>query len=80
MRTISIHVAKNHLSRIVDKAAAGEEIIITRAGRPVARLVPLVRVAAAPRVLGLGKGRFELPDEFDKLNATTIREMFEVGN
>ena len=47
MQTVNIHEAKTHLSRFVDQAAAGEEIIIARAGKPVARLVPLVPVACA---------------------------------
>jgi prevent-host-death family protein len=79
MQTINIHEAKTHLSRFVDQAAAGEEIIIARAGKPVARLAPLVPVAPAPRALGLGKDRFVLPQGFDELNADEIREMFEAG-
>ncbi len=79
MQTINIHEAKTHLSRFVDRAAAGEEIIIARAGKPVARLAPLAPVIAAPRTLGLGKGRFQLPEGFDGLNAGEIQEMFEAG-
>jgi prevent-host-death family protein len=79
MQTINIHEAKTHLSRFVDQAAAGEEIIIARAGKPVARLAPLAPVAVVPRTLGLGKGRFELPAGFDEMNAAEIREMFEAG-
>lgn len=79
MQTINIHEAKTHLSRFVDQAAAGEEIIIARAGKPVARLAPLTPVAGAPRTLGLGKGRFVLPEGFDDLNAGEIQEMFEAG-
>jgi prevent-host-death family protein len=79
MQTINIHEAKTHLSRFVDQVAAGEEIIIARAGKPVARLVPLAPVATAPRTLGLGAGRFVLPAGFDDLNAAEIREMFEAG-
>ena len=40
MRTVNVHEAKKHFSRLVDLAAAGEEIIIAKAGKPVARLVP----------------------------------------
>ena len=79
MQTVNIHEAKTHLSRFVDQAAAGEEIIIARAGKPVARLAPLLPVARAPRVLGLGKGKFSLPDGFDEMNAAEIQGMFEVG-
>ncbi len=41
MRSVNIHEAKTHLSRLVEQAAAGEEIIIAKAGRPVAKLVPI---------------------------------------
>ncbi len=79
MQTVNIHEAKTHLSRFVDQAAAGEEIVIARAGKPVARLVPLAPVAAVPRTLGLGKGRFVFPEGLDDLNAGDIQEMFEAG-
>lgn len=78
MPTVNIHEAKTHLSRFVDQAAAGEEIIIARAGKPVARLTPLAP-ASQPRRLGLGKGRFSLPAGFDDIGADEIRGMFEAG-
>ncbi|MDP1536772.1 MAG: type II toxin-antitoxin system prevent-host-death family antitoxin [Burkholderiales bacterium] len=79
MQTINIHEAKTHLSRFVDQAAAGEEIIIARAGKPVARLVSLVAATAASRTLGLGKGKFFLPEGFDTMSAAEIQGMFEAG-
>lgn len=80
MQTVNIHEAKTHLSRFVDQAAAGEEILIARAGKPIARLVPLESNDDKPRVLGLGKGRFTLPDNFSRLNEDAIQSMFETGN
>jgi prevent-host-death family protein len=62
METYNIHAAKTQLSRLVDSAAAGQEVVIARAGRPVAKLVPL---APAERVLGLLAGKIEVPDDFD---------------
>lgn len=79
MQTVNIHEAKTHLSRFVDQAAAGEEIIIARAGKPVARLAPLLPAASVPRELGLGKGQFTLPEGFDEMNAAQIQDMFEAG-
>lgn len=79
MQTINIHEAKTHLSRFVDQAAAGEEIVIARAGKPVARLAPLVTATSLPRTLGLGKGKFSLPEGFDAMNASEIEGMFETG-
>ncbi len=63
--TVNIYDAKTQLSRLVDRAAAGEEILIARAGKPAARLVPLE--GAAPREPGLLKG-LVIPDSlFDPL-------------
>lgn len=76
MQSVNIHEAKTHLSRFVDLAAAGEEIIIARAGKPVARLVAL-ETLGQPRKLGLGRGRFNLPENFDALAIEEIRIMFE---
>lgn len=79
MRTVNIHEAKTHLSRFVDQAAAGEEILIARAGKPVARLVALASDQNQPRKLGLGKGRFTLPEGFDRMHDEAIQRMFEAG-
>jgi prevent-host-death family protein len=79
MSTVNIHEAKTHFSRIVEQAEAGEEILIARAGKPVARLVSLVSAAPIPRKLGLGKKHFTFPTNFDNLNAGEITAMFEQG-
>jgi prevent-host-death family protein len=79
MQTVNIHEAKTHLSRFVDQAAAGEEILIARAGKPVARLVSLASTERKPRTLGLGKGLFALPENFSSLHADEIQRMFEDG-
>lgn len=64
MQTINIHEAKTHLSRLLEQVAGGEEILIAKAGRPIARLVPL---EASPKKcrLGLLKGKLNVPDDFD---------------
>jgi prevent-host-death family protein len=63
-RFVNIHEAKTHLSRLVERVEAGEEITLARAGRPVARLVPYVR-PAKPRTPGLWKGKLTLADDWD---------------
>jgi prevent-host-death family protein len=64
MLTVNIHEAKTQLSRLIESVEAGEEVVIARAGKPVARLVPLA--AERPRRrLGLMKGRLTVPDDFD---------------
>lgn len=66
MQTVNIHAAKTHLSRLVDAAASGEEILIARAGKPVARLVSLEEAPARPRRrLGRLAGRLSVPADFD---------------
>ena len=66
MQPVNIHAAKTHLSRLIDEAAAGNEIVIARAGKPVAKLVPLIPSPAKPkRVLGMLAGRMAVPADFD---------------
>ncbi len=64
MATVNVHQAKTHLSRLLRRVAAGEEIIIAKAGRPVARLVPF-RERRENRRLGTEKGRIVVADDFD---------------
>lgn len=61
---INIHDAKTHLSRLVEQAAADKEIVIAKAGRPMARLVPLLPVPK-PKKFGLLQGKIEIPVDFD---------------
>ncbi|WP_428394682.1 type II toxin-antitoxin system Phd/YefM family antitoxin [Lichenicoccus sp.] len=77
MQTVNIHAAKIQLSRLVEQAAAGEEIIIALAGRPLARLVPLTGAAAGQkRVLGVLSGELQVPAESDTLPIDML-EVFE---
>ncbi len=62
-KSVGVHEAKTHLSRLLERVTAGEEISITRRGEEVARLVPAAR--QRPRRLGVDAGRFEVPDDFD---------------
>lgn len=66
--TIQVNVleAKTQLSRLLDRAEAGEDVIIARAGHPVARLVPiLAEPLQSPRVLGVLKGKGWMAEDFD---------------
>lgn len=78
MRTVNIHAAKTHLSRLVEDAAGGEEIIIAKSGKPVARLCPLAEPKQR-RVLGRLRGKVVVPDDFDTLDEEEIRKLFEDG-
>ncbi|MFQ5760378.1 MAG: type II toxin-antitoxin system Phd/YefM family antitoxin [Acidiferrobacterales bacterium] len=64
MVKINIHEAKTHLSRYVEEAAQGKEIIIAKAGKPIARIAPLVP-AKTRRKLGLLNGKARIPDDFN---------------
>jgi prevent-host-death family protein len=61
---VNIHEAKTHLSRLVERVEAGEEVVIARAGRPVARLIPF-RQRTEPRRPGAWRGRVQLASDFD---------------
>lgn len=74
MRTVNIHTAKTQLSRLIEAAAAGEEIIIAKAGRPIAQLVPLADTPGA-RALGV----LRLGDESARLGNHVLQvEAFAV--
>jgi prevent-host-death family protein len=65
---VNMHEAKTHLSKYVEKALAGEEVILARAGEPVVALVPVAALAGEKRnnvILGVMAGAFEVPDHFD---------------
>ena len=59
LETVNVHEAKTHLSRLLERVESGEEIVIARAGKPIARLVPLVPLGPpAPRTLfGRDRGK-----------------------
>ncbi len=76
MDAVNIHDAKTHFSRLIDQVADGHEVVIARAGRPVARLVPYVQ-PRLPRRLGLMAGQFSVPDDFDALGADEVVRLFE---
>lgn len=73
---ISVYDAKTNLSRLLDRAASGEEIVITRNGRPVAKLVAASPVRA-PRKLGTLKGRIRIRKTFDAPLPDEVVDAFE---
>lgn len=75
---VNVHAAKTQLSRLIDRAAAGEEIVIARAGKPVARLAALAD-APVPRKPGLLKGRIWMAKDFDAPLPRELLEAFYAG-
>ena len=77
MRTVNIHEAKTHLSRLVDRAANGEPFIIAKAGKPLVKVVPLdASTEKKSRRLGFMEGAFKVPDDFDTMFEKEIEEEF----
>ena len=73
---VNVHEAKTHLSALLARVQSGEEIIIAKAGRPVARLMPLP-ATAGPRVFGTGKGQIWISEDFDAPLPDEILDEFE---
>lgn len=75
--TVNIHEAKTHLSRLVERAANGETVVIAKAGKPIAKLVPLEKpgVDTSKRLGGL-RGQLTIPDDFKGFMKDDIEEMF----
>jgi prevent-host-death family protein len=79
VRTINIHEAKTHLSRLVDKAAKGESFVIAKSGKPLVKVVPLGAPAPAKKKrLGFMSGQFTVPDDFDRMGQKEIEQMFGI--
>lgn len=79
MQIVNIHEAKTHLSRFVEQAAVGEEIIIAKAGKPLAKLVPLDSPQAR-RQLGIFKGKLNVPEDFDAPLPDEVLAAFSEGS
>jgi prevent-host-death family protein len=81
MRTVNIHEAKTHLSRLVEEAAKGEPFIIAKAGRPLVKVTPL----DAPTGIDVKRfdfmaGEIDVPDDFDEMGRKEIERLFTSGN
>ncbi|MBS1137300.1 MAG: prevent-host-death family protein [Proteobacteria bacterium] len=76
METVNIYEAKTHLSKLVDKAASGEDVIIGRSGKPVARLTALAP-GRHPIRFGLLKGKVKVADDFDAPLPDAVVAAFE---
>lgn len=71
----NIHEAKTHFSKLLQRALAGEEVIISRAGQPIAKIVPIGD--RAPRRFGMDRGVFEVPEDFDASLPDAVLDTFE---
>ncbi|MBW2263657.1 MAG: type II toxin-antitoxin system Phd/YefM family antitoxin [Deltaproteobacteria bacterium] len=76
MTKVNVHEAKTHLSRLLERVEAGEEIVIARAGKPVARLLPFDE-GQPPRVPGTGREEIRIGDDFDDDLPDDLLDMFD---
>lgn len=74
MQIFNIHEAKTNLSKLIEKTSKGEEVVIAKAGKPVAKLTGY-KEAMKPRKLGLLKGKIFVPDDFNEEDEE-INKMF----
>ncbi|HEX7245466.1 MAG TPA: type II toxin-antitoxin system prevent-host-death family antitoxin [Solirubrobacterales bacterium] len=74
--SVNMHEAKTQLSRLVARVEGGEQIVITRAGKPAAKLVPVSLVKPGKRKLGGWEGKFDVPspEEWAEMKRETARE------
>ena len=73
---VNIHEAKTHFSKLLARVMRGEEIVIAKAGKPVARLVPERPPAPARRVPGIDKGKLKIADDFDQMSKAELDDWY----
>jgi prevent-host-death family protein len=78
MRTVNIHEAKTHLSRLIEDAANGESFVIAKSGKPMVKVTAIHPPTPKSRI-GFLDGQFTIPDDFDTLHREEIIRLFE-GN
>ena len=77
MRTVNIHEAKTHLSRLIEQATKGEPFIIAKAGTPVAKVTALNSPESGQiKRVGFMQGAFKVPDDFDRMGEADIEQLF----
>lgn len=80
MKTVNIHEAKTHLSKLVDEASNGEPFVIAKAGKPMVKVVALnAPTGAEVKRLGFLAGQIAVPDDFDRMGEEEIEGMFGGG-
>jgi prevent-host-death family protein len=78
MSKFNVHQAKTHLSSLLQRVEMGEEVVIARAGKPVAKLVPYTE--SRRPVFGMDEGRFTVPDDFDAPLPDEVLRLFHGGD
>jgi prevent-host-death family protein len=77
MKSVNIHEAKTHLSKLVEQAAQGEPFLIAKAGKPMVKVMAIdAPVGKKIRRMGFMKGKISVPDNFDSMFEKEIEQMF----
>jgi prevent-host-death family protein len=80
MKTVNIHEAKTHLSKLVEEASKGEAFVIAKASKPVVKVTALnAPTGAQIRRLGFMAGQISVPDDFDRMGQEEIKRIFGGG-
>ena len=78
MEITNVQQAKTHLSRLLEEVQGGKEVVIGKAGKPIAKLVPIER-DTSPRELGGWEGKVRMADDFDTLPPEVLKQFYEGG-
>jgi prevent-host-death family protein len=73
---VNIHEAKTHFSKLLAKVSAGEEIVIAKAGKPIARLAPIAPATSGRRVPGIDKGKIWMAKDFNSMSKRELDEWY----
>ena len=78
MKTVGVHEAKTHLSRLIEQAVKGEPFVIAKGGTPMVKVMAIDSpTAAQQRRLGFMAGQGSVPDDFDRMGGDDITRLFE---
>ena len=78
MKTVGVHEAKTHLSRLIDQAVKGEPFVIAKGGRPMVKVMAIDTPGTGQqRRLGFMTGQYSVPDDFDRMGEEDITRLFE---
>ena len=80
MKTVGVHEAKTHLSRLIDQAVKGEPFVIAKGGKPMVKVMAIDSPSTGQqRRLGFMTGQYSVPDDFDRMGGEDIVRLFETG-
>ncbi len=79
MKTVNVQEAKTHLSRLIEKAAAGKPFVIAKAGKPMVKVLPVDAPSVKRKRLGFLQGQIRVPKDFDRMGSGEIEKLFGGG-